>query len=218
MIHQLEADSIVLNFGSRKILSDVYIKCETGKVTGLLGRNGNGKTTLMNVIYGTLNANGKSIRFNDAPITDAYRVKGLVGYLTQFNFSPKSLTLKRIFSDFEVDYSGFEKMFPEFLPKYKSEVKSLSGGQIRLTETYLLLKANTKFVFLDEPFTHLSPILIEQVKQLIREATLNKGILLSDHMYRHVVDISNDLYLLSDGKIRPVKNPEELSALGYIKA
>lgn len=42
MIHKLEADSISLEFGSRRILSDVYLKCETGKITGLLGRNGNG--------------------------------------------------------------------------------------------------------------------------------------------------------------------------------
>lgn len=218
MIHQLEADSIVLNFGSRNILSDVYIKCETGKITGLLGRNGNGKTTLMNVIYGTLNGNSQSIRFNGDHITQAYRFAGLIGYLTQFNFTPKSLTLKRIFSDFEVDYSHFEKMFPEFQSKYNSQVKNLSGGQIRLTETYLLLKSDKKFVFLDEPFTHLSPILIEQVKQLITKAAADKGILLSDHMYRHVLDISTNLYLLSDGKTRLIKNAEELNFMGYTRS
>lgn len=218
MIHKLEADSIVLNFGSRNILSDVYIKCETGKITGLLGRNGHGKSTLMNVIYGTLKAGNQSVRFNGDPVQQAYRVSGLVSYLTQFNFCPRSLTLKRIFSDFGLDYSGFEKAFPEFIPKYNSKVKSLSGGQIRLAETYLLLKANSKFVFLDEPFTHLSPILIDQVKQLISEAALHKGILLSDHMYKHVLDISNDIYVLSEGKIRAIKNAEELKQSGYTRS
>jgi ATPase subunit of ABC transporter with duplicated ATPase domains len=50
MKHILEADSVQLQFGERKILSDVYLKCETGKITGLLGRNGEGKSCLMRII------------------------------------------------------------------------------------------------------------------------------------------------------------------------
>lgn len=217
MIHKLEADSIVLNFGSRNILSDVYIKCETGKVTGLLGRNGNGKSSLMNIIYGTIKASTQSIRFNGDHVAQAYQVPGLIGYLTQFNFSPKSLTLQRIFSDFEVEYAGFEKVFPGFISKYKSKVHTLSGGQRRLAEIYVLLNSKAKFILLDEPFTHLSPVLTDQVKELITEAVVSKGILLSDHMYAHVIDISTDLYLLTEGKIKLIKDLEELNFIGYTK-
>lgn len=55
MNHKLEIDSVFLEFGNRRILSDIYLKCETDKIIGLLGRNGNGKTSLMNIIYGNLN-------------------------------------------------------------------------------------------------------------------------------------------------------------------
>ena len=54
MNHTLEVDSIQLAFNNRRILSDIYLKCETGKITGLLGRNGQGKSCLMKIIYGTL--------------------------------------------------------------------------------------------------------------------------------------------------------------------
>lgn len=54
MKHTLEADSIQLAFGQRQILTDIYFKCETGKIIGLLGRNGQGKTCLLNIVYGTL--------------------------------------------------------------------------------------------------------------------------------------------------------------------
>ena len=52
MIHTLEADGIQLDYNGRKILSDIYLKCETGKIIGLLGRNGCGKSSLMKIIYG----------------------------------------------------------------------------------------------------------------------------------------------------------------------
>ncbi len=54
MNHKLEVDGVQLSFGLNQILSDVYFKCDTGKITGLLGRNGAGKTCLMNIIYGSL--------------------------------------------------------------------------------------------------------------------------------------------------------------------
>lgn len=64
MINTLEADSILLEYGLRKILSDVYIKCETKKITGLLGRNGEGKTSLMNIIYGSLKPENQFVQIN----------------------------------------------------------------------------------------------------------------------------------------------------------
>ncbi|HZI00856.1 MAG TPA: ATP-binding cassette domain-containing protein, partial [Flavisolibacter sp.] len=71
MKHTLEVDSIQLNFGEIKILSDIYIKCETGSITGLLGRNGQGKSCLMRVIHGSLPAE-KSIRFDQVSNLHAY--------------------------------------------------------------------------------------------------------------------------------------------------
>lgn len=217
MVHLLEADSITLDFGTRKILSDVYLKCETGKITGLLGRNGHGKSTLMNIIYGTLAAKSGTIRFDSCYTAKVFQVPDLAVYLPQFNFTPKGLTLKRVFADFEVDYTDFERMFPEFQLKYNSQVKSLSGGQTRLAETYVLLKSRSKFVLLDEPFTHLSPVMIEQVQELIIDAKKDKGILVTDHLYQHIIDLSDTLYLLSNGKTHFIKDLSALDFLGYIR-
>jgi ABC-type multidrug transport system ATPase subunit len=86
MIHTLEADGIQLDFGVRRILSDVYLKCETGKITGLLGRNGQGKTCLMNIILGTLSSSISSIRFDSNVIRNANKRPDLLLYLPQFNF------------------------------------------------------------------------------------------------------------------------------------
>jgi len=73
MKHQLEADSVFLEFGNHRVLSDVYLKCETGKITALLVRKGNGKYSLMNIIYGNLNPNSKSVRFDGIGELEDYK-------------------------------------------------------------------------------------------------------------------------------------------------
>ncbi|TKC03738.1 ATP-binding cassette domain-containing protein [Pedobacter frigoris] len=217
MKHTLEADGINLEFGNRKILSDIYLKCETGKITGLLGRNGNGKSCLMNIIYGTLNATDKSIRLDGRPLLQAYKKPEILLYLPQFNFIPKFLKLKSIFTDFNLEYNELESLFPEFKTKYNSRIKNLSGGQRRLIEIYIVLKSNSKFALLDEPFSHLSPLMIETVKELLLETKKTKGLLVTDHMFRDIIDVSDDLYLLTGGRTHLTKDIKELEFLGYAK-
>lgn len=217
MINKLEIDSVQLQFNSKTILSDVYLKCETGKITGLIGRNGTGKTSLIKIIYGTLIPNHKSIRLNEQNIQTPYKREELISYLPQSNYIPKQLRLKRIFSDFELEYSFFESYFTDFKTKYNSTIDALSGGQRRLVESYVLIKSNSKFVLLDEPFSHLTPLLIESIKELIIEEKVNKGFLITDHLYNHIVGINDDLYLLANQKTHLVKNMQEIASLGYIK-
>lgn len=218
MIHKLEVDSVLLEYGSRRILSDVYLKCETGKVTGLLGRNGIGKTSLMNLIFGSLVPNSKSVRFDGVAVPKAYAVQGLLSYLPQYNFIPGSLTLKRVFDDFGLEYPLFEQYFPEFRLKYKSRILNLSGGQRRLVELYIILKSKSKFVMLDEPFSHLSPLMIELIKEFMEEEKSNKGILITDHMYDHVLDVADVLYLLAEENVRLVTQIKDLERFGYIQS
>lgn len=216
MNHTLEADSIELSFDGRKILSGIYLKCETGKITGLLGRNGQGKTCLMKIMYGSMPCE-KSVRFDQVAFSEAYQQPNLVRYLPQFNFIPKSLSLKRIFQDFELAYSVFGKMFPEFVSKYTTTVGSLSGGERRLVELYVILKSRSQFAILDEPFTHLNPIQIDKVKDLLREEKKHKGLLITDHLYQHIVDICDNLYVLSDGKTHVTKNRVDIETFGYAR-
>lgn len=216
MTHKLEADSIQLQFGDRTILSSIYIRCETGKITGLLGRNGQGKSCLMKIIYGTLKCE-KSVRIDNLAQHEAFKRPDLLLYLPQFNFVPKSLSLKRVFQDFALDFSSFAERFPEFNSKYKSSIGSLSGGGHRLVELFVIVKSKSHFAMLDEPFTHLSPHQIEKVKELLLEEKTNKGLLITDHMYRQVLDICDNLYVLANGKTHLTKSLADIEVLGYAK-
>jgi len=216
-MHKLEADGIELFFGTRKILSDIYIKAETGTITGLLARNGEGKTSLMNIIYGNLKANIRSVRFDDQSTPEAFKKPDLLTYLPQFNFIPASLTLQRVFKDFEIPFSDFEYDFPEFKNRQHEKISELSGGQRRLTEVYLLIKSKTQFTMLDEPFSHVMPLHLQQLSILITREKQHKGFIITDHLYKHITDISDNIYVLKDGKTHHIKTMEEIEELGYAK-
>lgn len=217
MIHKLEVDSIRLEFGQRRILTDIYLKCETGSISGLLGRNGQGKTCLMNIVYGSMLVSSKSVRFDDLPVYEAFKRADLLTYLPQFNFIPGGLTLTRIFLDFNISIFELEKWFPEFEGRGKTKVKDLSGGQRRLIEVYVIIKSKAQFSMLDEPFSHIMPLHVETIKELLTIEKLNKGFFITDHMYRQFISICDSLYILTDGKTHLTKSINDIERLGYAK-
>lgn len=216
-MHKLEIDSVLLEFDLRKILSDVYLKCETGKITGLLGRNGNGKSCLMNIICGNLEPQSKSIRFDNKTIDIPFKKPELLMYLPQFNFTPNYISVKRIFEDFEIEFTGFEKIFPDIGVNYKSDISKLSGGHRRIVEVYIIARSKTQFILLDEPFSHIMPLHIEKMKELLLEEKQNKGILMTDHLYQHITSISDSLYVIANGKTYLTKDLSDIEKLGYAR-
>ncbi|HEY5325666.1 MAG TPA: ATP-binding cassette domain-containing protein [Mucilaginibacter sp.] len=216
MIHSLKVESVELSFGEKKVLSDIFIKCSTHEIIGLLGRNGQGKTCLIKVILGNLRANNSFISFDETKVVNSLKYPNLIRYLPQFNFIPANLKLKTVFEDFGMDYEDFTMKFPEFEMNQTSRVGYLSGGQRRILEIYIISKSATRFALLDEPFTHLNPLQIEKIKDFLIEEKSNKGIIITDHMYQHILDISNITYLLKDGKTHLIKTELDLDRLGYI--
>ena len=130
---------MVRNCGSiilRKILSDIYLTCETGKISGLLGRNGQGKSCLLQIIYGSLKCE-KFVRIDNLKLNEAYKRHDLLSYMPQFNFIPKGLTVKLVFKDFDLDYSIFYKIFPEFSSRKLTSIGNISGELMKLSNLRL---------------------------------------------------------------------------------
>lgn len=216
----LEADGIQLNINNKRILSDIYIKCECGKLTVLVGRNGQGKSSLMQIIFGTLSAE-KSVRINHTSFNEAYKRPDLVRYLPQFNFIPKNLIISEIFKDYRIDFESFNSLFGEFKGKQNNKISTLSLGERRIIELYIILRSISKFILLDEPFIHLSPIQIQKINNLIEEEIKgNKGIIITDHLYylnNDIINITSFIYLLSNGKLYSVKDVREIEKWHTIK-
>lgn len=213
----LEIDSVILEFGNKRILQDVYLKTETGIITGLLGRNGSGKSCLMNIIYGKLIPTEKSVRLNNKYNPGKHFSKKILTYLPQFNFIPKSLTIERIFKDYRIDFNSFLKYFPEFEKYYKTKIKLLSGGEQRIIEIYVILVSDTKFCMLDEPFSQVMPKHIDTIKEIINSEKEKKGIIITDHMLEHIIDICKEIYVINEGRTILIKDIEDIERLGYAR-
>lgn len=216
MIHCLEIDGVFFEINNKSILSDIYLQSKTNLVTGLFGRNGAGKSSLMKIIFGALDCE-YSLRVDNKSIKNLNKRNEFISFLPQFNFIPKSLSINQTLYFFELNRNIFEAILPEFINKTNMKLGELSGGQRRFIELYVILFSKSKFTLLDEPFSQLSPLQIEKAKQLILQTKLKKGILMTDHLYNHIFDISDTNYILKDGKSYVIKTLLDLEELGYIK-
>ena len=218
--HVLEVDSVLYAIGERKLLSDVYLKCETGEVVGLLGRNGCGKTTLLQIIFGTRRTDNKHIAIDGTVYQKPYLHKGLVAYLPQQNFLPRNISLSEIIHLYLPGQAGRDnvKNDSRIQQHLSKRANALSKGELRYFELLLLLQLDVKFLLLDEPFSGIEPLYVEQIEGLLRSHLPTKGFLITDHDYRTVLRISDRLLLLADGACRPIKHPDELIDWGYMPA
>ncbi len=217
MKHTLEVDGVMLNFGQNRILQNIYLKCESGKITGLLGRNGCGKSCLMRIMFGEPLTEDRSVRIDHQSLQGSFRNPKDMRYLPQQKFIPGHLSLIRVLDDFGLDKNKLLEHFPEFGEFPNLKVNQLSGGWQRIFELYIILMSKTKFVLLDEPFSHIMPLHVETIKKLIMEEKQNKGILISDHLYQHIMEISDQVYMINNGRSFPIQSTEELHANGYIR-
>jgi len=215
MKNTLEVDGIMLEFGMKRILQDVYVKCESGEVVGILGRNGAGKSSLFKIITGDLMAGSQSVRINGTAYMGSKRPPKAIKYLPQYNFVPTHLTVSRLLNDFGVDGADLIHHFPEFEKCYLSKLIDLSTGQRRIVEIFAVLVSQSKFCILDEPFSQAMPIHIETIQKLILREKQNKGIILSDHLYRPILDLSDNCYVIKEGKTYLTKSSDDLQTLGY---
>jgi len=212
----LKVDSVQLEFDGRKILQDVYLSCRQGEVIGLLGRNGSGKSSLLKIIFGSLKPSYKYVSIDDDYIKKGY-LNNRIAYLPQHNYLPNSLKISTLAPTLVDPYYWDE--FVE-LPIYKNHCRKtadeLSGGELRKLETMLVMYSKADFILLDEPFTHISPIQTEEFKPILKRCAERKGIIITDHQYQNVLDVSDRIILLNNGSTKHIKHVDELATYGYI--
>lgn len=214
----LELDNVELYFKDKRILNGIYLKAETGKTTGILGSNGCGKSCLLKIIFGSLKPKYKLVRIDSKPILKPLYQTKLVAYLPQHHFVPNSMRIKTAFTLFKVSWNNFIADFESFSIFKNVSFNKLSGGERRLIETYIILKSDKKIILLDEPFSHLAPLHIEKVKALILKEKQHKIIVITDHMYRHIIDTSDNIYLVKGGHTKLINDLTELEDYKYLSS
>lgn len=213
---KLHIDSITKSFGKKDILKDIYLSCETGNICGLLGRNGSGKSTLFQIIFGTIKGDTQYIKFNDIILKNQSDRKNRIAYLPQHSFLPKNLKIKNLIDLFCAKENNAKISQSKFIQPFLNEIpNTLSGGELRIVEVLLIIYSRAEFILLDEPFHSLSPKTVTEIKTIIKQQT-DKGFIISDHQYHDVLDISDNIFLLSDTHLKPIKDLTELKRFNYL--
>ena len=214
----LEIDRVNHSFGEKNILSDVYLKCDSGEIVGLLGRNGSGKSTLLKIIFGSLKAYNQNILINGTYLEKPFLEENTISYLPQNGFLPPKNKVKNLINLYIENKEKRNKVLND--KKIKKElnkrVRELSGGTLKYLEILIMLNQPSKFILLDEPFSGISPIDIEVITSILNKHKKDKGIIITDHQYETVLNHSDRLYLLYNGICKVIKDNKELEFYNYL--
>ncbi len=212
----LKVDSVQLAFDLRKILQDIYLECKQGEIVGLLGRNGCGKSSLLKIIFGTLTPGYKYVSIDGEFISKGY-INNKIAYLPQHNYLPRDISIKKL-AEVLVSEHYWSEFSNQTIYKNHHHKKSgeLSGGELRQLEMLMVLYSRANFILLDEPFTHVTPVQSEYFKTVIKTIGQTKGIIITDHQYQNVWDVSDRVILINEGATKPITHIDELAVYRYI--
>jgi lipopolysaccharide export system ATP-binding protein len=225
IINTLSCKDLVKIYSKRKVVDGISLVLRQGEMVGLLGPNGAGKTTTFYMLVGLIKPNNGSIYFNDMEITDLplyRRAKFGISYLPQESSIFRGLTVEdnfRLILEFYYkDKNIINKKIEELLNEFglnkvrKSYGYSLSGGERRKVEIARTMIINPKFLLLDEPFSGVDPITIEQIQIILKNLkNKNIGIIVTDHNVYETLKIVDRAYIISEGKVMVEGTPYEIS-------
>lgn len=202
-------------YGEREVVRGVNIQVKAGEVVGLLGPNGAGKTTCFYMIVGLIAATKGRVLFNNEDITSLpmyQRARQGIGYLPQEASVFRKLSVEdnirailetMQLSPIEVDQKTQQALESLGLTKVaKQKAYTLSGGERRRLEITRALVTNPQFLLMDEPFSGVDPISVQEVQQIILSLKKkNIGVLITDHNVRETLRVVDRAYLLYDGRV-----------------
>tara|TARA_R110000822_G_scaffold287873_1_gene409089 strand:+ start:103 stop:765 length:663 start_codon:yes stop_codon:yes gene_type:complete len=215
----LEISEIRKSYGKKVILNNISFECKIGEIIGIFGRNGAGKSTLLKLIFGTEKAESILIKIDSETISQ----KGIIpskkiAYLPQDTFLPKGKTVREIIPLFFPNGEDQNKIFysPQVASFEKMKIGKLSLGQLRYLELLIIGNLNHLFLMLDEPFSMIEPIYKNVIKELLLKLKESKGIILTDHYYNDVLQVTDINFVIKNGDKIEIKTKEDLVKYEYL--
>ena len=224
-ILSIRVEHLVKMYKRRRVVDDVHIEVEEGEVVGLLGPNGAGKTTTFYMVVGLVKPQKGQIFLHNKDITHLpmhKRAQRGIGYLAQEPSVFRKLTVaQNILAIWEikkipvrVQKQRLEILLGEFHIAHLAQSMGyqLSGGEQRRVEIARAMAADPDFLLLDEPFSGIDPIAVEDIQEMIAQLKdQGLGILITDHNVRETLAITDRAYILSNGKIVESGTPAQIA-------
>ncbi len=199
----LEIKNLKKSYGSHQVLRGISFNIEPGKIVGLLGPNGCGKTSMIKSIVGLINDYEGEILINgEKPGVNS---KNDIAYLPEKNFLPAWMTPKAAINYMADFYKNFNKekayeMLRAFELDEKQKIKTMSKGQQEKVQLLLVMSREAKLYILDEPLGGVDPVARDFILETIMKNHLaNSTILLSTHLIYDIEGILDRVVMIKGG-------------------
>jgi len=211
----LEARDLVKRYSGRAVVDHVSFTLSQGEIVGLLGRNGAGKTTTFRMIIGMITPDHGEVVFDGVHVTRMpmyKRARRGMGYLSQEPSVFQRLTVRQnilaIMETMNLPRAVRREKCSHLLEQFGLTAlqgqlaRTLSGGERRKLEIARALVTNPTMILLDEPFSGVDPIAVQDLQEEI-EGLKDRGIsiLLTDHNVRETLSVTDRSYIIDNGKV-----------------
>lgn len=212
---KLEVNHLTKSYGERNILKDINISFQGGRIYGLLGRNGAGKTTFFNALNEDIDIDSGKIFLETDFGKNLLHTKD-IGYVLSTPIVPEFLTGKE-FLQFILDIRGnhstksMDELFD--LVKISKEdqnklLKDYSLGMKNKIQILMNVVSNPRIILLDEPLTSLDIVVQEDMKKLLKELKKDHIIILSTHILELALDLCDEIIILSNHTMKQVEKKQ----------
>ena len=211
----IKVKNITKKISSKMLLKFISFELKPNKITGLLGANGAGKTTLFRSVAGLSSIDTGEIFLGKKEVSrDDIEKRSLQGlkYVPQEDSLFEELSLlENLTAAIELQFKKIQNKHIEkidfYLEKMKLQNKAnikakfLSGGEKRKTEILRAILLEAKCILLDEPFAGVDPISVEEIIKILKDLKENLTIFISDHNFRDVMKVCDEIILMNQGEI-----------------
>ncbi len=227
----LETQGLVKKYSGRTVVNDVRIAVEQRSIVGLLGRNGAGKTTTFRMTIGMIVPDAGKVFFDGHDVTTMPMYKRArlgMGYLSQEPSVFQRLTVREnliaILETMAMSRGDRKRRAEELIERFglgevaKSQARFLSGGERRKLEIARAMVTNPSLILLDEPFSGVDPIAVEELQAEIRRLVASGvSILITDHNVERTLEVSDKAYIIDHGKVIAEGHPREIIQNDLVK-
>ena len=210
----LECKHLYKDYGDKKVLKDINLTIPRGKIIGLLGKNGMGKTTLIKLINDLLVPTKGQILVNGKEI--GIESKNIISYLPEKTYLDKSMTVKEILTFFEEFYSNFDiqkakKLIKDLDLDLNSKISKMSKGMQEKLQLVLVMSRRADLYILDEPLGGVDPATRDYILDTIL-SNFNEGasVIISTHLIADIERILDEVIFIDKGKIILTSDTDEL--------
>jgi len=212
----LQVTDLQAGYGKKQVIHGISLEVDEGEIVAVLGHNGAGKSALMNAIFGVIRPTGGRVMFQGKDITGqrpSDNVREGLGYSPQGAevFRTMTVTENLMLGGFPVKdqrlvmerISRVQELFPALHERRGIRAGSLSGGERQMLALGAVLVSSPKMVILDEPSGGLSPVMVDNMYDAIRDvaARLHASVLLVEQESSHALEIADRAYVLANGRL-----------------